>query len=221
MAYEAWLDRKDPWASLARMYGVQERMERPSIRALVELAQPTRGDSVIDLATGTGLVARALLQHPDPPGSFVGVDLSQAMLDRVGELPSGWSVRIADALRTGLDPHSASLVTSAWLLHLLDPAERLTALQEMRRLLAPDGRAVLIVPSGTRPHGIARAAAPITRFVARRRGLHVLQPVAQLHDLIDAAGLACQLEVTTIDGWPARVLLLRHTSMPTRPEPPT
>ena len=49
---------------------------------LVELAQLREGQSVLDLATGTGLVAIPAAEIVGPEGSVVGVDISQGMLDQ-------------------------------------------------------------------------------------------------------------------------------------------
>ena len=49
---------------------------------LVELAQLKPGQSVLDLATGTGLVAIAVAQIVGSQGNVVGVDISRGMLDQ-------------------------------------------------------------------------------------------------------------------------------------------
>jgi len=49
---------------------------------LVEAARLKAGDSVLDLATGTGIVAVAASQAVGPRGSVIGVDISRGMLER-------------------------------------------------------------------------------------------------------------------------------------------
>ena len=61
------------------------------------------------------------------------------MLAHVGELPAGWSTLNADARAVPLPDGSADVVTCAYLLQLLDPADRAAVLAEARRLLAPAG----------------------------------------------------------------------------------
>lgn len=210
MAYERWgSPEHDPWAVLAKLYGTQEVMERPSIRTLVALADARASDDVVDLATGTGIVPVALAALDEPPHRLIGIDSSEAMLARAPTLPKGWALRVGDALKTGLPDASATLVTCAWFLHLLTPTSRTTALVEIRRLLTPTGRAVLVVPTGGTPHGAARIAAPIARFLAERRGLPVLRPVPDLEQALQQSGLRIIGDTTTIDGWPARVLLVK------------
>ena len=47
---------------------------------LVEEAGVDRGDRVLDVACGTGIVARTAADRVGPTGSVVGVDLNEAML---------------------------------------------------------------------------------------------------------------------------------------------
>src|SRR5882672_11463384 len=47
---------------------------------LVELAQPRSGERVVDVACGTGIVARIAAKRVGPTGAVVGVDLNPGML---------------------------------------------------------------------------------------------------------------------------------------------
>jgi ubiquinone/menaquinone biosynthesis C-methylase UbiE len=47
----------------------------------VEFAHPKRGERVIDIACGTGIVARVAAARVGPSGSVAGVDLNPGMLD--------------------------------------------------------------------------------------------------------------------------------------------
>src|SRR5207237_10921428 len=47
---------------------------------LVELARPRPGERVIDIACGTGIVARIAAARVGPTGAVVGVDLNPGML---------------------------------------------------------------------------------------------------------------------------------------------
>src|SRR5258708_15965336 len=48
---------------------------------LVELAQPRLGERVVDVACGTGIVARVAAARVGPSGAVVGVDLNPGMLN--------------------------------------------------------------------------------------------------------------------------------------------
>ena len=47
---------------------------------LVELAQPRAGERVVDVACGTGIVARIAATRVGPTGAVVGIDLNPGML---------------------------------------------------------------------------------------------------------------------------------------------
>ena len=55
----------------------------PLASRLLELASPEPGESVLDLATGTGLVALGAALAVGRSGRVVGVDICEAMLQQV------------------------------------------------------------------------------------------------------------------------------------------
>jgi ubiquinone/menaquinone biosynthesis C-methylase UbiE len=101
---------------------------------------------VLDVATGTGRflgqIARTLPQH-----RYTGLDLSawylaeaREHLDHVEHL----SLLEGDAEDMPLREHTADLVTSVFLFHELPPRARGAVLDEIARVLAPGGLAVLV-----------------------------------------------------------------------------
>src|SRR4051794_10091686 len=54
---------------------------------LVEVAAPGRGEAVLDVGCGTGLVTRLLATAVGSKGSVVGIDLSARMLDLARRRP--------------------------------------------------------------------------------------------------------------------------------------
>ena len=178
------------WDRQAARYGAQEHLEVAPVAAALRLARVRPRDRVVDLATGTGVVLRALAAGTPRPARAVGVDSSAGMLAQVGALPDGFALLEADAADTGLPDGTADLVTCGYLLQLVGPEERLAVAREARRLLAPGGRVVVITtwadrrrPGGWVVHhvlaGIA-AAAPV--------GLGGLRPVDPT-DALERAGL--------------------------------
>jgi SAM-dependent methyltransferase len=85
------------WDAHAARYSSQERLEAHAISAALRLAEPGPSDGLVDLATGTGAVLRALAQRRPRPAAAVGVDRSANMLSRVGALPEGWRTVQGDA----------------------------------------------------------------------------------------------------------------------------
>lgn len=105
---------------------------------LVEIAAPKRGHHVLDVGTGTGLVA-ALVAPKVRPGTVIGIDLSERMLSiaRARKLPNAQFVGMA-AERLVFRPSTFDLVTMGEALaYLADPA---AALEEAHRVLKPKGR---------------------------------------------------------------------------------
>jgi ubiquinone/menaquinone biosynthesis C-methylase UbiE len=141
--------------STARFYDLQLGLERSALRAALTLARPEGDRLWLDLGTGTGSLLRMLADHPGRPRRALGVDASAEMLARVPALPLGWQVMEGDARRVPLADGVADVVSCAYLLHLLDPRARDLALAEIRRVLRPDGRVVLVTL--LQPTGLAGA----------------------------------------------------------------
>jgi ubiquinone/menaquinone biosynthesis C-methylase UbiE len=113
-------------------------------------AHRARGD-VLEVAVGTGLN----LPHYDPDLNLTGIDLSSAMLDvarqRAAELGRDVELREGDAHHLPFDDASFdTVVCTLSLCNIPDPDQ---AVAEMRRVLRPGGRLVLVdhVRSTSRP----------------------------------------------------------------------
>lgn len=108
---------------------------------LVELVKPKRGEHVLDVATGTGLVAH-LVAAKVSPGTVIGIDLSDRMLSIARSRPAKNAQFLGMAAeRLVFRPHTFDLVTMGEALaYLADPAE---ALREAHRVLRPGGRLAL------------------------------------------------------------------------------
>jgi SAM-dependent methyltransferase len=111
---------------------------------LVDVAAPSAGDRVLDVACGTGVVARRAVAGADL-GRLVGCDVNEAMLDvarAVGSTAEAeW--RVADAVALPFEDASFDVVyCQQGLQYLSDP---MAGLREMARVLAPGGRLALAV----------------------------------------------------------------------------
>jgi SAM-dependent methyltransferase len=131
-------------ASTAEGY---ERLLVPAIFApfaerLLELADPRSGARVLDVACGTGIVARRARAYVGSSGTIVGVDCNRDMLD-VAEATSGegeptiqWLE--ADVADLPLPDGSTDCVLCQQGLQFFPDREQ--AVREMLRVLAPGGR---------------------------------------------------------------------------------
>jgi ubiquinone/menaquinone biosynthesis C-methylase UbiE len=111
--------------------------ERVAAR-LVELAAPQKGEHVLDVGTGTGLVAHLVAPRVSP-GSVIGIDLSEQML-AIARSKQNKNTQFLGMAAEQLvfKPESFDLVTMGEALaYLGDPTN---ALAEANRVLRTDGR---------------------------------------------------------------------------------
>jgi demethylmenaquinone methyltransferase/2-methoxy-6-polyprenyl-1,4-benzoquinol methylase len=199
------LPRRYDALSSAFSFGQDPRWRRALVRALA----PARGARVLDVATGTGLVAAELLARHDV--NIVAVDQSPEMLAaarrrfarRTGE------VELLEAQAEALPFPAASFdaVTFTYLLRYVDdPA---ATMRELARVLRPGGR-IASLEFGVPPWAPARAAwraytaiglPALGRAVSREwcevgrflgpsiRGFYERHPQGQLVRMWEAAGL--------------------------------
>ena len=140
---------------------------------VVELAHPRPGDRVVDIACGTGIVARIAAARVGPTGTVVGVDLNPGMLSVARSIalresqpgaPLQWHETNADKLP--FPDESFDIVYCQLGLQFF--ADRAAALREMRRVLAGGGRlAVMVWRSINESPGFAVLAEALQRHVGQ------------------------------------------------------
>ncbi|MFI6775483.1 methyltransferase domain-containing protein [Nocardia sp. NPDC050412] len=111
----------------------------PQVRNLREHTYEGLGDTVVDVGCGSG---RAVGELAARRVRAIGVDLDPAMIEIASERWPTGEFHIADATALPLDDGSVTGYRADKALHTLDEPER--ALVEARRVLAGNGRAVLI-----------------------------------------------------------------------------
>lgn len=172
------------WSRVAAFYDWQLSLERPALAAAVALADPHGDDDLLDIGTGTGGLLRELARRPDHPRKAIGVDASARMLAKVPALPEGWTLERADARRLPFADRAFSVVTAAYLLHVVDAETRREVIGECRRVLRPGGRLVTVTPTLPRAR-VARAlyaplAAAAGSSVGPAAGFRPLDPSPEL-----------------------------------------
>ena len=101
-------------------------------------------DRILDLCCGTGLLSRELARRLGPDGEVVGVDASEAMLGQA-RLAGGRVVYVrAEADSLPLPDGHFDCATLFLGLHEIAQAARLPALREVRRVLRPGGRGLVL-----------------------------------------------------------------------------
>jgi demethylmenaquinone methyltransferase/2-methoxy-6-polyprenyl-1,4-benzoquinol methylase len=145
--------------------------------AVVAESWLSAGDSAIDVAAGTGMLAAELADRVGPFGRVVAVDLSPEMVDR-GVARARDIVQLefmlGDALELPFDDGRFGAATVAFGLGVL--SDPVAGLRELRRVVRPGGRVVCLEPTMPNPrwwgrlqHRTARRLAPLAVSVAARR----------------------------------------------------
>lgn len=117
----------------------------------MSLAEPRPGQRILDVGTGTGIVALQAARRVEAHGRALGIDVASEMLDeaRAEAATAGLTnveFRKLDAQSLPFERASFDAVCSLFALaHVPDPAG---ALREMHRVLRPAGRLVLGVGAG-------------------------------------------------------------------------
>lgn len=128
-------------------YGLVPAIFGPWSTKTVALAVPNEGDSVLDVACGTGVVTRLVAQHVGTGGRVVGLDLNPGMVEVARSLPvpAGTSIdwEVGDAIRLPFSNTTFHVVFCQGGLQFVP--DRLAALREMYRVLRPRGRLALMV----------------------------------------------------------------------------
>lgn len=125
----------------------------PVSATLFAAADLRPGHRALDVACGTGVVARLAAERVGPTGSVTGVDLAPDMIAVAEALPAppGAPVewRVGDAASLPFPDGSFDVVLCQ--MGLMFMADRPAALAEMRRVLAPGGQLVVNTPGRIRP----------------------------------------------------------------------
>ena len=120
----------------------------PWAHDLIARAALQPGERVLDVACGTGIVARLAAEHVGVAGHVVGVDLNPDMLAVArAQTPAHDSTKVAwregDATALPCDDETFDVVCCQQGLQFVP--DKTQALREMRRVLAPEGRLALSV----------------------------------------------------------------------------
>jgi len=150
-------DRWAAWLAHRRHGGDTEQLRRTleflaPIRAeVIAHAAVTRGDTVLDVGCGEGLIAFAAAQKVGPSGRVIFSDVSNDLLDRCRRLASELGIneccRFEQAAASDLSPVEDASVDAVTLRSVLiyEP-DKPAAFAEFHRVLRPGGRLSLFEP---------------------------------------------------------------------------
>ena len=156
---------------------------------LLDLADLRPGERVLDLATGTGMLARLAARRVTPGGAVTGLDLNDEMLKAARGLPMPPGLRIewrqGSAQSLPFDDGAFDAVVCQQGFQFFP--DRMGALHQMQRILRAGGRVALSVFTGLSPFFMAERDA-----VARHANAEAARAAAVAFSLGDAEEL-CDL----------------------------
>jgi SAM-dependent methyltransferase len=180
--------------------------EPVSVPLLVAAAlQP--GERVLDLACGTGVIARRAAEQVGPAGAVTAIDLSPDMIEVARATPApaappiDWHV--GDAVSLPFPDGGYDVVLCQMGLMFME--NRAAAVAEMRRVLKPGGRVVVSTPGPIQPvfAGLERA---IVEHIGADLGMFV-RAVFSMHDPDAGAALLREAGLRNVTGSVSRVRL--------------
>ncbi len=129
----------DLWGALAESKAREKALALAAVR---------NGESILEVAVGTGPLFREILKA-NPEGSNIGIDLTPAMLDKarakVRHLGAqNYQLALGDAYDLEFPDDRFDLVMNSYMFDLLPEREFPRVLAEFKRVLKPGGRLVLV-----------------------------------------------------------------------------
>lgn len=166
---------------------------KPFAEVLVRRAAIQPDDRVLDVACGTGIVARLLSEARNGRGGLVGLDPNASMLvvaERVTSPSAGIEWYQAGADEIPFPAESFDVVVCQMGLQFME--DQAAALREMCRVLAAEGRLLLSVPGPIAGIFALLALALERNFTPQAAGfvrkVFSLHDVDELEQLVEAAG---------------------------------
>lgn len=135
------------WDRFAPFYNASRRLDKKAYEEMYALIRKrVKGKIVLELATGTGLIAKNVA---DAAKRVIATDYAPKMIAQAkkGSVPTNVKFTVMDACNIKFEDNSFDVVIISNALHVMPNPEK--ALTEIKRVLKPEG--VLIAPTYT--HG--------------------------------------------------------------------
>lgn len=179
-------------------------------RLVLDLAELSPGDMVLDVGCGTGTLALEAYQRVGPAGRVVGIDPGPRQIDRARTKAArrgvGVDFQIGAIERLPFTDASFDAVLSTLMMHHLPDDLKRAGLAEIARVLKAGGR--LVIADAEHPH--------LHPFAPHRRIAQESTGIARLQAVLDEARLgtvkSMQVPITRLPGFPRVGLILARTS---------
>jgi ubiquinone/menaquinone biosynthesis C-methylase UbiE len=148
-----------------RKQDTQAFYEDAALEQLIAHAAFDQAEKVFEFGCGTGRFAARLLARQLPPSaSYLGIDLSQTMVElarqRVAPFGARAQVALSDgSMRFPLPDGSTDRVVATYVFDILSESDVAEAIAEARRVLAPGGRLCLM--------SLTNGVTPASRIVSK------------------------------------------------------
>lgn len=163
---------------IGRVQDWQAFYEDATINRLVAESDLAGDQTIFEFGCGTGRLAANLLAALPPSVNYLGVDISPVMVNLATSRLAPWAERekvvlVDGSLPLPADDGFADRVLSTFVFDLLDDAYARAVVDDLRRILAPDGRLCLAsLTHGERllERGLCRAWTGIWRIAPQVLG---------------------------------------------------
>jgi ubiquinone/menaquinone biosynthesis C-methylase UbiE len=153
---------------------------RPMATDLIDLAALQPGERVLDVACGTGIVARLAREKIGAGATLAGLDPDPGMLAVAGEVAAGTGIEWHPSSAESMPLSDASFDVVLSQMGLQFVPDKAAAVKEIARVLAPGGRVALNVV-GPRPGLMSVLADALATHVSSQSSKFV-DVVFSLHD---------------------------------------
>lgn len=170
--------------------------------SIIDTFLPKINGDVLDIATGTGTVARYVKKNTDC--KVYGVDFSEEMVKEARKLSNGIDFKVADVTNLPYHDNSFDIITCSYGFYYFQDIGK--SIEEIKRVLKPKGLVVLLeehFPNGQNPKprfsekgGYLEELAKLNNYVGidylkkefKDRGFKLIQevrvPVDDIHDTV-------------------------------------
>jgi len=134
---------------IAPLYNIWANLTESRARGrAIELAGLTGGQTILEVAVGTGLAFNEIVKK-NPHGNNIGIDISDGMLKRAHLLlnktgNNNYSLKKGTAFSLEIETESVDILFNNYMFDLIQYDDMSRILAEFRRVLKKNGRLVLV-----------------------------------------------------------------------------
>lgn len=131
-----WRDHSHPDVEL-------RRKKAGKIISLIERRKPLKAASILEIGTGAGVISAELAEAAGPDGDVHSIDTMDTRLEK-----EGYEFRLTTGVQLPYDDDSFDVVVSNHVIeHVGTRADQQVHLEQIRRILKPDGLGYLATPT--------------------------------------------------------------------------